>query len=71
MKLASEMANLQDLPGAGGFLNTSRADQADKERDDALAKADSYDELLAAVDLYVNGDQTAADAVGKLKRGRF
>ena len=50
---------------------TSRADQADKERDDALAKADSYDELLAAVDLYVNGDQTAADAVAKLKCGRF
>lgn len=70
MKLASEMANLQDLQEQVDSY-TSRADQADKERDDALAKADSYDELLAAVDLYVNGDQTAADAVGKLNSDDF
>ena len=70
-KLASEQARLQDLQDEIDSY-TSQADQANQERDNALAKADSYDELLAVADLYVSGNQSgAADALAQLNGDDF
>lgn len=71
MKLASETARLQDLQEEIDSYSED-ADTARQERDDALNKADSYEELLAAVDLYVKGEQaTAAEALAKLNAEDF
>lgn len=71
MKLASESARLQDLQDQIDTYQ-EKADQADYERNQALEKADSYEELMAVADLYVTGQQSgAADAVGALNGEDF
>lgn len=71
MKLASESARLQDLQDEIDSYS-EKADAAEQERDDALNKAGSYEDLLSAVDLYVKGEQTTAvEALGKLDAEDF
>ena len=70
-ELAAQTARLQDLQEeVDGYV--ARADSADQERDKALEKAASYEDLLAVASLYVNGEQTsAADALSGLKADQF
>ena len=71
MKLASETARLQDLQDEIDSYE-EKAQLANHERDQALEKAESYEELMAVADLYVTGQQSgAADAVGKLNGEDF
>ena len=71
LQLASGNAQLQDLQGQIEGYEKDVQD-ANQERDDALAKAESYDMLLGVASLYVNGEQTAAvDAIGKIDATRF
>lgn len=70
-KLASEQARLQDLQDDIDSY-ADQADQANLERDNALARADSYDELMGVAALYVSGDQNgAADALAGLREDDF
>ncbi len=70
-KLAAESAKVQDLQDEIDSYQ-SQADSANQEKEDALAKADSYDELLAAANLYVSGDvSNAANAVAELNGDDF
>lgn len=60
-KLASEAARAQDLQDEiDGYK--SQVDSANQEKEDALKKAQSYDDLLAAVNKYVSGDVSGASA---------
>ena len=70
-KLASESARLQDLQDEiDSYIQ--KADEAASEKENALNKAESYEELLGVADLYVNGSQTAAvDEIGKLNADDF
>lgn len=71
MKLASETARLQDLQDEIDSYE-EKADLASHERDQALEKAESYQELLAVADLYVTGQQSgAAEAIGQLNGDDF
>lgn len=71
MKLASESARLQDLQDQIDAYE-EKAQLANHERDSALEKAESYQELLAVADLYVTGEQAStADAVAKLNGDDF
>ncbi len=71
MKLASEEARAQDLEDEiAGYQE--QVERANQERDDALAKAESYDELLSVANLYVTGDSSAAaNAVSALNGDNF
>ena len=58
-KLATESVKVQELQDEiDGYVK--QAEQAEKDRDDALAKAQSYDDLLVVANLYASGDQTSA-----------
>ena len=70
-KLATESARAQDLQDEiDGYKQ--QVEDANKERDDAAAKAKSYDELLGAANQYITGDSTsAANAVGALDASAY
>lgn len=58
-KLATESVKVQELQDEiDGYVK--QAEDAEKERDDALAKAESYDDLLAVANVYISGDQSGA-----------
>ena len=58
-KLATESVKVQELQDEIDSY-VEAAERAEKERDDALAKAQSYEDLLAVANVYVSGDQTQA-----------
>jgi tetratricopeptide (TPR) repeat protein len=58
-KLASESVKVEELQDEIDSY-VEQAERADQDRDDALAKAESYDDLLAVANIYVGGDQTQA-----------
>ena len=70
-KLASEAARAQDLQDEiDGYK--SQVDSANQDKEDALRKAQSYDDLLAAVNKYVSGDVSGAStAVAALDASDF
>lgn len=70
-KLASEAARAQDLQDEiDGYK--SQVDSANQDKEDALKKAQSYDDLLAAVSKYVSGDVSGAStAVAALDASDF
>ena len=70
-KLASEAARAQDLQDEiDGYK--SQVDSAKQDKEDALKKAQSYDDLLAAVNKYVSGDVSGAStAVAALDASDF
>lgn len=70
-KLATESVKVQELEDEiDGYVQ--QAEQAESDRDDALAKAESYEELMAAANLYVTGDQTSsANLVASLNGDDF
>ena len=70
-KLASEAARAQDLQDEiDGYK--SQVDSANQDKEDALKKAQSYDDLLAAVNKYVSGDASGAStAVAALDASDF
>ncbi|MDO4323968.1 MAG: tetratricopeptide repeat protein [Lachnospiraceae bacterium] len=58
-KLATESVKVQELQDEiDGYIE--QAERAEKERDDALDKAQSYEDLLAVANIYVSGDQSQA-----------
>ena len=58
-KLATESVKVQELQDEiDGYV--SQVEDAQKDREDALAKADSYDELIEIAQVYVGGDATTA-----------
>lgn len=58
-KLATESVKVQELQDEiDGYVE--QAELAEKDRDDALAKAQSYEDLMAIANLYVTGDQAGA-----------
>lgn len=70
-KLATESVKVQELQDQidGYAEQTKRAEQ---ERDDALQKAQSYEDLLAVANVYVGGDQsTAAGLITSLNGDDF
>jgi tetratricopeptide (TPR) repeat protein len=70
-KLASESVKVQELQDQIDDYVT-QADRANQDRDEALAKADSYNELLAVANLYVTGDTVnAAQQIGELDADDF
>ena len=58
-KLATESVKVQELQDQIDDY-VEQAERAEKERDDALAKTQSYDDLLAAANIFVSGDQSQA-----------
>ena len=66
LKLAAGNAELQDLQDEiDGY--TAQVDSANQERDVALARIDSYEDLMGAASLFVNGEQSAAvDAISAI-----
>lgn len=70
-KLATESVKVQELQEEiDGYVE--RAEQADKDKEDALAKAQSYEDLMAVANLYVTGDQsTAASMIANLNGEDF
>ena len=66
LKLAAGNAQLQDLQDEiDGY--TAQVEGANQERDEALARVDSYEDLMGAASLFVNGDQSAAvDAISEI-----
>lgn len=70
-KLASEAARAQDLQDEIDSYK-SQVDSANQDKEDALKKAQSYDDLLAAVNQYVSGDVSGAStAVAALDASDF
>lgn len=70
-KLATESVKVQELQDQIDDY-VSQAEQAEKDRDDALQKAESYDELLEVAELYVSGDNTnAAKQISELNADDF
>lgn len=60
-KLATEAARAQDLADEiEGYQQ--KVERAEQDRDDALAKAESYNDLLTAANLFVSGDATSASS---------
>lgn len=58
-KLATESVRVQELEEEmDGYKQ--QVEEAQQERDDALAKMKSYDDLLAVASVYVSGDPSAA-----------
>ena len=71
LQLASGTAQIQDLQDQITSLE-SKVENANLERDDALAKAESYDALMAAAVQYVGGEITAAsDAVADIDESKL
>lgn len=70
-KLATESVKVQELQEEiDGYVE--QAEQADKDKEDALAKAQSYEDLMAVANLYVTGDQsTAASMIANLNGEDF
>lgn len=70
-KLATESVKVQELQEEiDGYVE--QAKQADKDKEDALAKAQSYEDLMAVANLYVTGDQsTAASMIANLNGEDF
>lgn len=67
LKLASGTAQLQDLQDEISSYER-QIQAANQERDDALGKVKSYDELLTAAGQYVSGDQVnAVEALGSIR----
>ena len=66
LQLASGTAQLQDLQDQiAGY--EADVDAANRERDDALKKADNYDQLLGIANSYINGEYSAAgDSISKV-----
>lgn len=58
-KLATESVKVQDLQDQIDDY-VQQAELAGKDKEDALAKAQSYEDLMAVANLYVSGDQTNA-----------
>lgn len=70
-KLAAEAAKVQELQDEIDDY-VEQAERADQDKEDALAKAESYDELLAIANIYLSGDQTqAANLVSSLDAEHF
>ena len=58
-KLASESVRVQELEDEiSGYQQ--QVDDANKERDDANSKAEGYEDLLAAADTFITGDESSA-----------
>lgn len=70
-KLAAESAKLQELQDEiDGYVE--EAERAGQERDEALSKVDSYDELLGLAVQQLNGNaQTVADRIMTLDEDAF
>ncbi len=70
-KLATEAVKAQELQDEiDGYV--AQVESAQQDRDDALAKAESYDELLGAAQVYVSGDATtAANRIANLDAADF
>ena len=66
LKLASGTAQISTLQDEiDGYKK--QVEDADRDKDEALRKAESYDGLMAIADLYFKGDSNGAiDAIGKL-----
>lgn len=58
-KLATVMVQLEELQGEIDDY-VEQAEAAEQERDDALAKAESYEDLMAAAKAYISGDESSA-----------
>lgn len=70
-KLATESVKVQELQDQIDDY-VLQAERAEKDRDDALAKAESYEDLLAVANVYVSGDQgTAANLTAGLNADDF
>ena len=66
LKLASGTAQISSLQDEIDSYKT-KVENADRDKDEALRKAESYDELMGIADLYFKGEQNkAVDAIGKL-----
>ena len=59
MKLATESVKVQELQDQIDDY-VQKAERADQDRDEALAKAEGYDDLLAVAHMFISGDQTQA-----------
>ena len=67
LKLATGNAQLQDLQDQIDDANKS-AEKAKQDKNDTVARLDSYNELFSAAELYVRGDQSAAvDILDKVR----
>lgn len=71
MKLATESVKVQELEDEiAGYVEDAK--RADQDKEEALAKAESYEDLLAVANIYVSGDQTqAASLITALDGGSF
>lgn len=70
-KLATESVKVQELQDQIDDY-VQQAERAEKDRDDALAKAESYEDLLDVANVYVTGDQaTAANLITSLNADDF
>lgn len=71
MKLASESAKLQELQDEIDDY-AAKAENANQERDAALAKVDSYEDLLAVASRQISGDiDGASTMIANLDEGDF
>ncbi|MCI8319403.1 MAG: tetratricopeptide repeat protein [Lachnospiraceae bacterium] len=70
-KLATESVKVQELQDEiDGY--EEQKERAEQERDEALEKAQSYDDLLAVANVYITGDQNqAANLVASLDKENF
>lgn len=58
-KLAAEAVKVQELQDEiDGYMED--AERATQDKEEALAKAESYEDLLAVANVYISGDQTQA-----------
>ncbi len=70
-KLATESVKVQELQDEIDDY-VQQAENAQQDKEAALAKADSYDELLAVANIYLSGDQSqAANLVSELNADDF
>ena len=70
-KLATESVKVQELQDEIDDY-VQEAERANKDRDDAIAKAESYDDLLAVANVYISGDQAqAANLITSLNADDF
>ena len=70
-KLAAESVKVQELQDQIDDY-VQQAERADQDKEEALDKVDSYDELLAIANIYLTGDQTqAANLVAELDEGDY
>lgn len=71
MKLATESVKVQELEDEIADY-VEEAERANKDKEDALNKAQSYEDLLAVANVYVSGDQAqAANLIASLNGDDF